>query len=288
MPRALPPNPDLDQLRYQAKDLLKASRSRDMQALLRIEQVLPDRSGAARLADAQLVIAREYGFASWPKLKHHVEAIVAQQAVVLAQPTIKLLRETPYRLRITQLANRIIASAAEGAIQEVLAALIIPARDILALRAHLVETGGYTPLVDALLKGVEHPHPRTRFLAAQAMDHFADARCAAPLRVLLRDPVPRVRWAALHSLTCEECKLAPIATSDDLVELVIELAMNDPSIRVRRVAAYTLGGDCYDRRAVAALQTLLAREMDAAILRGARSALARQLLLATRDDKMTG
>src|SRR5262249_55953899 len=26
-------------------------------------------------ADAQLVIAREYGFASWPKLKHHVELL---------------------------------------------------------------------------------------------------------------------------------------------------------------------------------------------------------------------
>jgi HEAT repeat protein len=118
-----------------------------------------------------------------------------------------------------------------------------------------------------------------RFLSAQAMDHFADQRCAEPLRLLLRDPVPRVRWAALHSLSCEECKLAPIATNDDLVELVIELALHDPSIRVRCVATYTLGSGCYDPRAVAALEQLVAHAADAVILRGARWALAQQLRL---------
>jgi hypothetical protein len=282
MPRALPPNPDLDQLKNQAKELLKASRTRDLQALLRIEQLLPNRSAAAKLADAQLVIAREYGFASWPKLKRHVEVLAARPAAA-EQPTARPRRETPYRLRISQLADRIMASAADGAIQELLAALGIPARDILALRAHLVETGGYTTLVDALLQGVGHSHPRTRFLAAQAMDHFADPRCAAPLRELLRDPVPRVRWAALHSLSCEECKLAPIATNDDLVELVSALALGDPSIRVRRVATDTRGSGCFDPRAVAALETLLARETDAAILRGAQWALGRQRQLAAGE-----
>ena len=283
MPRALPSKPNFDQLRNQARDLLKAARARDLQALLRIEQYLPDRSGAAKLADTQLVIAREYGFVSWPKLKRHVEALAARPAVVVEQPSLGSRRETPYRLRIRQLADRITGSAAEGAIQQVLGALVIPARDVLALRAHLFESGGYTLLVDALLKGVDHPHPRTRFLVAQAMDHFADPRCAAPLRELLRDPVPRVRWAALHSLSCEECKLAPIATKDDLVELVIELAIADPSIRVRRAATYTLGGDCYEPRAVAALQTLLGRETDEAILRGARWALGRQQQLAPKE-----
>ena len=280
MPRALPPNPSLEQLKHQAKDLLRASRALDLQALLRIEQYLPNRSGVATVADAQLVIAREYGFTSWPKLKRHVEALAAQQVVTLEQPRVAPHRESPRKLRIRQLAEHITESAASGAISQVLAALVIPARDLLALRAYLVERGDYTRLVDVLLAGVEHPHPRVRFLVAQAMDHFADARCAAPLRQLLRDPVPRVRWAALHSLSCEACKLAPIAQNDDLVELVIELALHDPSIRVRRVAAYSLGGDCYDPRAVATLQTLLAHATDATILRGARWALGHQERLA--------
>jgi hypothetical protein len=280
MPRALPPNPSLEQLKHQAKDLLKASRVLNLQALLRIEQYLPNRAAMATLSDTQLVIAREYGFASWPKLKRHVEALVAQQATALEQPRVMPRRESPQKLRIRQLAEHITESAASGAINQVLAALVIPARDLLALREYLVESGGYMPLVDALLQGVDHPHPRVRFLVAQAMDHFADARCATPLRAMLRDAVPRVRWAALHSLSCEACKLAPIATNDDLVELVIELALYDPSIRVRRAATYGLGGDCHDPRAVVALQTLLAHETDAAILRGARWALGQQQRLA--------
>jgi len=54
-PRSLPDRPNLRHLRDQAKDLLKAGT-------------------AASLADAQFQIARLYGFASWPKLKVHVES----------------------------------------------------------------------------------------------------------------------------------------------------------------------------------------------------------------------
>jgi hypothetical protein len=280
MPRALPPNPSLEQLKHQAKDLLRAARDLNLQALLRIEQYLPHRAAAATLADIQLVIAREYGFASWPKLKRHIETLVAQPAVALEQASVMLPRESPYKQRIRQLADRILESAASGAITQVLEYLVIPGRDVLALRDYLVESGGYTRLVGALLANVDHPYPRVRFLVAQAMDHFADARCAAPLRTMLSDAVPRVRWAALHSLSCEACKLAPIAQNDDLVELVIALALHDPSIRVRRVAAYTLGGECYDPRAVAALEQLLAHATDATILRSARWALVQQQRLA--------
>jgi hypothetical protein len=284
MPRALPPNPSLEQLKHQAKDLLKASRDLNLQALLRIEQYLPNRSGVATLADTQLVIAREYGFTSWPKLKRQIQALVAQQALTVEQPRMALRRESPQRLRIKQLAAQIIELAEQRAIEQLLRCLWIPSYDIKALRPYLVEIGAYTLLVDALLSAVDNPNPRVRFGVAQAMDHFADERCAAPLHLLLSDPVPRVRWAALHSLSCEACKLAPIATNDDLVELVIELALNDPSIRVRRVAAYTLGGDCYDPRAVAVIEQLLARETDEAILRSARWALRHQEGLAAGKE----
>jgi ankyrin repeat protein len=53
-PRPLPDRPNLRHLKDQAKDLLKAG-------------------AAASLADAQFQIARLYGFASWPKLKAHIE-----------------------------------------------------------------------------------------------------------------------------------------------------------------------------------------------------------------------
>ena len=65
---ALPGRPDLDQLRRQARELLRAAAASDEQALARIRVV----SQQQTLAAAQLAIAREYGFASWPKLRAEV------------------------------------------------------------------------------------------------------------------------------------------------------------------------------------------------------------------------
>ncbi|MDX6621738.1 MAG: hypothetical protein QOK36_4124, partial [Gaiellales bacterium] len=66
----LPAHPNLDQLRHQAKDLLRAANSGDDQALSQIQLV----SDQSTVASAQLAVARSYGFASWPKLKAEVEA----------------------------------------------------------------------------------------------------------------------------------------------------------------------------------------------------------------------
>ena len=62
MSRHLPSRPSLDHLRKQAKDLLGD-----------IQQSNP----GWKLADAQHAIARQYGFASWPKLKSHVESLAS-------------------------------------------------------------------------------------------------------------------------------------------------------------------------------------------------------------------
>ena len=71
----LPPSPDLDHLRNQAKALKRAFLADDADAVRRVRAVLPSAASTLRLADAQLVIAREYGFPSWPKLKRHVETV---------------------------------------------------------------------------------------------------------------------------------------------------------------------------------------------------------------------
>jgi hypothetical protein len=52
-PRPLPARPNLRHLKDQAKDLVKSG-------------------SAAALSDAQFMIARQYGFASWPKLQARV------------------------------------------------------------------------------------------------------------------------------------------------------------------------------------------------------------------------
>jgi ankyrin repeat protein len=61
---------NLEQLRKQAKDLTKAVRAGDPHALARLGDLPP------RLASAQLVIARESGYGSWPALVHSQEASV--------------------------------------------------------------------------------------------------------------------------------------------------------------------------------------------------------------------
>ena len=80
--RRLPARPNLEHLRNQAKDLLKAYRAGDPVALVRFREALPRLSTvsndhAARpspsLRDAQRVIAAEHGFASWSLLRTHVE-----------------------------------------------------------------------------------------------------------------------------------------------------------------------------------------------------------------------
>jgi hypothetical protein len=68
--RHLPVRPDLDQLRHQAKDLLRQVRRGDPAALAELIEHHPEQvdPAAAKLADAQLALARSYGVASWPRL----------------------------------------------------------------------------------------------------------------------------------------------------------------------------------------------------------------------------
>lgn len=73
---------NLEQQRKRAKDLLKGLRAVDADALRRFRAQHPKATpqggmpdGLARLSEAQLVIARELGLPSWPKLKAHVEAM---------------------------------------------------------------------------------------------------------------------------------------------------------------------------------------------------------------------
>src|SRR5690242_6544037 len=66
---SLPDRPDLAQLRRQARELQRAAAGGDPGAVRRVGQV----SAETTLSAAQLAIAREYGFASWAKLKEEAE-----------------------------------------------------------------------------------------------------------------------------------------------------------------------------------------------------------------------
>ena len=82
----LPNRPNLEHLRSQAKTLLERLKIGDGSAAQNFIDYLPKarkmtpagvRRAGFRLADAQSVIAREHGFASWAALSRHVEQLRA-------------------------------------------------------------------------------------------------------------------------------------------------------------------------------------------------------------------
>ena len=78
MTKPLADAPHIDQIKKQAKDLRQGHQAKQLEAAQRIREYHPEfaRLSASEilsvtftLIDAQLTVAREYGFASWPKLK---------------------------------------------------------------------------------------------------------------------------------------------------------------------------------------------------------------------------
>jgi hypothetical protein len=67
MSRSLPARPNLEFLKNEAKDLLDALRRTDSEA---------------QLSNAQFALSRDYGFASWPALKAHVESLAVPESLI--------------------------------------------------------------------------------------------------------------------------------------------------------------------------------------------------------------
>lgn len=81
--RPLPPRPNLEFERKQAKKLLTALHAGDAEALARVraklKQSADTRPDEFQLSDAQFAIAREYGFTSWPKLVEYFETLAIHE-----------------------------------------------------------------------------------------------------------------------------------------------------------------------------------------------------------------
>src|SRR5438874_2131180 len=93
--KELPAHPSLEQYKKQAKDLVKSSKSGRREALqVTLQRIKKDHPRFGRLADlelqgtklaladAQLVIAREHGFESWPRFAKHIEGLTRQNSPV--------------------------------------------------------------------------------------------------------------------------------------------------------------------------------------------------------------
>ena len=77
--RRLPVRPNLDQLKHQARELLRALRARDPAAIAELREHHPGTldPAKAKLADAQLVLARSYQASSWTRLVQAVQLVDA-------------------------------------------------------------------------------------------------------------------------------------------------------------------------------------------------------------------
>jgi len=101
--KRLPSHPDLRQLKRQARELLRAQRAGTLDAAQRIREFHPryrdagdDTIAAAplKLNDALLSVAREYGFASWSRLKAHVEGPLGEK---LSRPYDERIEDPSFR-----------------------------------------------------------------------------------------------------------------------------------------------------------------------------------------------
>ena len=78
MALSLPPNPDLEHLRRDARRLQRSVQADDRHAVALVArhhpEGLPAEPRTFALADAQLVVARTYGFQSWPRMVGYLRA----------------------------------------------------------------------------------------------------------------------------------------------------------------------------------------------------------------------
>ena len=101
--RRLPENPNLEQLHKQAKDLLRAYRAGDAVAIAEVTEFEREPSPETfALNDAQRVLARAYGFSSWPKLKAFVDGATVAQFLQRC----RLLRGFAFRIQLLRKSDR--------------------------------------------------------------------------------------------------------------------------------------------------------------------------------------
>ena len=91
--------------------------------------------------------------------------------------------------------------------------------------------------LEALIWGLSHDKPVVvRWQCLQLLDAHPDHRAVPEILNLLNDPVPRVRWHALHALECDVCKAGESFLNSSILSKIHFLAEQDENKRVRLYA----------------------------------------------------
>jgi len=138
--KALPRHPSLENYKKQAKDLLKRHQAGDPETFSRLQQSHPRFRTQLKpeatnhrftLTDAQLVLAREHGFPSWPKFAARIEVIRREHsALLLANPAAAFIEAAcvqfdDHRAGTLEAAQSILAKHPEAATSSIYTAAIL-------------------------------------------------------------------------------------------------------------------------------------------------------------------
>ena len=93
-----------------------------------------------------------------------------------------------------------------------------------------------TEKIEALIWGLSHESPVVRRCCLELLDQHPDARTVPHILSRLEDPVPRVRWHAVHALVCDTCKAGASFLTPDVAARLRQVAEHDPSPKVRNYA----------------------------------------------------
>ena len=124
----------------------------------------------------------------------------------------------------------------------------------------------------AIREGLRHGDWQVRKWSVMYLDHHADPETLLRVIPLLRDPKSDVRLWAVHSLSGDTGKEGD-GGSLDVVPHLIERAVEDTSLRVRRMALAMLATRPPDPRIANACRGLLAAETDRKLRHHAERAL---------------
>lgn len=225
--------PSLESLNDQAESLMRDAAKSEPPAVERVLTHHPEwrrfwRSRTAfEVSDARIVIAREHGFQMWSQLTDAMRR--GEQIARIEASAVNPYFEVVDKLKIKD--ERIRWSSIMTA---------LPGRMGKANRGRPVSK----QKLEALIWGLYHRNAAVRWGCLEHLDAHPDASAVPHIVEKLDDPVPRVRWHAVHALACDACKGGDSFLSAEVTTRLEEVSRSDESKKVRAYAAQVSAEHC--------------------------------------------
>ncbi len=225
--------PSLESLNDQAESLMRDAAKSEPPAVERVLTHHPEwrrfwRSRTAfEVSDARIVIAREHGFQMWSQLTDAMRR--GEQIARIEASAVNPYFEVVDKFKIKD--ERIRWSSIMTA---------LPGRMGKANRGRPVSK----QKLEALIWGLYHRNAAVRWGCLEHLDAHPDASAVPHIVEKLDDPVPRVRWHAVHALACDACKDGDSFLSAKVITRLEGVSQTDESKKVRGYASQVLAEHC--------------------------------------------